>query len=67
MRFIVYLNKLSILYCFKNSKMDWALVMHAFNPSTGDAEGGQFEASILYTVSSRTDSYIEKSCLKSLK
>jgi hypothetical protein len=39
--------------------MDWAVVEHAFNPSTREAEaeaGGflSFEASLVYRVSSRT-------------
>jgi hypothetical protein len=39
--------------------MCWAVVAHAFNPSTWEAEAGrfrisEFEASLVYRVSSRT-------------
>jgi hypothetical protein len=30
------------------------MVVHAFNPSTWEAEAGEFEASLVYRVSSRT-------------
>ena len=47
------------------------MVEHAFDPSTQEAEAGrfEFEASLVYRVSSRTDSqgYTEKPCLKKLK
>ena len=36
----------------KNSQ--WAVVAHAFNPSTREAETGRFLASLVYKVSSRT-------------
>jgi hypothetical protein len=44
----------------KNNKrvcFSWAVVAHAFNPSTQEAEAGgfsEFEASLVYKVSSRT-------------
>jgi hypothetical protein len=41
----------------KNDSLGWAVVAHAFNPSTWEAEAGgssEFEASLVYRVSSRT-------------
>jgi hypothetical protein len=50
----------------------WAVVVHAFNPSTWEVEAGrisEFKASLVYRVSSRMDSqgYTEKPCLKQNK
>jgi hypothetical protein len=39
---------------FKKNKNCWTLVVHAFNPSTWEAEAVKFEASLVYRVSSRT-------------
>jgi hypothetical protein len=39
------------------SSQCWAVVVHAFNPSTREAEAGrslEFKASLIYRVSSRT-------------
>jgi hypothetical protein len=33
---------------------------HAFNPSTQEAEAGEFEASLVYKVSSRTARAIQR-------
>jgi hypothetical protein len=40
----------------------WAVVAHAFNPITWEAEAGisEFEASLVYRVSSRTDRTIQR-------
>jgi hypothetical protein len=43
------------------------MVAHTFNPSTREAEAGgfrEFEASLVYKVSSRTARATEKPCLK---
>jgi hypothetical protein len=48
-------------------KFSRTVVAHVFNASTWEAEAGisEFEASLVYRVSSRTarDSYTEKPCL----
>jgi hypothetical protein len=44
-----------------------AVVAHAFNPSAWEAEAGkfpEFEASLVYRVSSRTARATKKPCLK---
>jgi hypothetical protein len=46
------------------------VVAHAFNPSTWEARGrpiSEFEASLVYKVSSRTARATEKHCLKEPK
>ena len=52
-------------------KRSQAVVAHAFNPSTWEAEAGdlsKFEASLVYKMSSSTDSKAtEKHCLKTPK
>ena len=42
------------------------MVVHTFNPSTCEAEAGrsEFEASLVYRVSSKTARATEKPCLK---
>jgi hypothetical protein len=40
------------------------MVVRAFNPSTWEAEAGEFEYSLLYVVSTRTARDVEKPCLK---
>ena len=44
----------------------WAVVVHAFNPSTWEAEasGFEFEASLVYKVSSRTARATQRNCLE---
>jgi hypothetical protein len=39
---------------FKNWGLGWAVVARAFDPSTGEAEQAELEASLVYRVSSRT-------------
>lgn len=39
---------------FKNISTELFMVPHTFNLSTGEAEAGDFEASLLYLTSSRT-------------
>jgi hypothetical protein len=41
-------------------KICWAVVAHAFNPSTWEAEAGGFEASLVYRVSSRIARAIQR-------
>jgi hypothetical protein len=36
------------------------VVAHAFNPSTREAEAGEFEATLVYRVSSRTARAIQR-------
>jgi hypothetical protein len=51
----------------KNSGVSQVVVMHAFNPSTQEAEaGGSLNLSLMYRVSSSTArvGYTEKQCLK---
>jgi hypothetical protein len=46
------------------------MVAHTFNPSTWEAEAGrflEFEASLVYRVSSRTARAAEKPCLEKPK
>jgi hypothetical protein len=40
------------------------VVAHAFNPSTWEAEAGEFEASLVYKVSSRTARATQKNTVK---
>ena len=50
-------------------KQIWAVVAHTFNPSTQEAEDGEFEASLAGLLSEFQDSqsYREKPCLKKTK
>jgi hypothetical protein len=48
----------------------WAVVAHAFNPSTWEAEAGgflEFEASLVYKVSSRTATAIQRNSVSENK
>jgi hypothetical protein len=63
------LIKLQSFYKAKDTinktKRSWAVVVHAFNPSTWEAEAGGFlssrpEASLVYKVSSRTARAIQR-------
>ena len=42
--------------CLGKPKEGQAVMVHAFNPSTREAEAGEFKTSLVYTASSRTDS-----------
>jgi hypothetical protein len=49
----------------QDNRVSWAVVAHAFNPSTWEAEAGGFlssrpEASLVYKVSSRTARAIQR-------
>jgi hypothetical protein len=51
----------------QNGLFELAVVAHVFNPTIWEAEAGQsleFEASVVYRVSSRTDSSPEKPCFQ---
>ena len=50
----------------KLQEKSWAVVVHAFNPSTWEAEasGFEFEASLVYRVSSRTARATQRNCLE---
>jgi hypothetical protein len=47
---------------WKNKEVSWAVVVCTFNPSTWEAEAGrfEFEASLVYRVSSRTARAIQR-------
>jgi hypothetical protein len=45
----------------------WVVVAHAFNPSIWEAEAGEFEASLVYRMSSRTGSLKTQSQKKKKK
>ena len=61
--------KVEFLSSLKNKKLSQAVVAHAFNPNTLEAEAGrsEFKASPVYRVSSRTASSTQRNLVSKNK